>query len=217
MSAARNPELESWLETLRPLGEPAARRMFGGVGLYLDGVFFGLVAEGVLYFKVDAATIEDYRAAGMPAFRPYADRPAVELGYREVPLEVQEDRARFLEWARRALAAAARRDAARRPRSARPATGKGGRGPAARRAPPLTSLPNIGPRSAAWLAAVGIHDRAALERLGSVRAYRKVLESGARPGLNLLYALDGAQLDLRWDRLPEAVKANLRLRAGAPP
>jgi hypothetical protein len=47
----------------------------------------------------------------MPAFRPFPDRPAAELGYHEVPIDVQERPERLLEWARRALAAASRRDA----------------------------------------------------------------------------------------------------------
>ena len=42
-----------------------------------------------------------------------------------------------------------------------------------------------------------------------------ILATGVRPNLNLLYALEAALLGLRWDRLPDVVKANLRERAGA--
>jgi hypothetical protein len=41
-----------------------------------------------------------------------------------------------------------------------------------------------------------------------------VRANGRRASVNLLYALEGALLGLRWDRVPEVVRANLRQRAG---
>ena len=46
------------------LGRVEARRMFGGAGLYADGVMFGLVDDGVIHLKVDAALKADMHAAG---------------------------------------------------------------------------------------------------------------------------------------------------------
>ncbi len=43
------------LEQLSALKDLTSRRMFGGVGLYGEGVFFGLIANDVLYFKVGEA------------------------------------------------------------------------------------------------------------------------------------------------------------------
>jgi len=96
------------LERLRALGTLEARPMFGGVGLSSGGTFFALIRGGVVYFMVDAQSVEDYRAAGA---RPFRKRPAGEIGYHEVPDEVQADGRRFLAWARKAVAAAKRRDA----------------------------------------------------------------------------------------------------------
>jgi DNA transformation protein len=199
--------VEELLERMEPLGELRARRMFGGVGLYCDEVFFGLVADGVLYFRVDEASVAAYEAAGMEPFRPFEDKPPMKTYY-EVPLEVQERPQRLVEWAREALGAAQRRDVAKRKKASR----KGA--PADPGKTPVRKLLNLGPKSAAWLEQVGIRTRADLERVGSVAAYRKVRDAGLESSLNLLWALEGALLDLRWDRLPPPVKEDLRLRAG---
>ena len=79
----------------------------------------------------------------------------------------------------------------------------------------MEQLRNIGPVSAGRLAAVGIKSIADLEEIGSVAAYRRVKESfPADTSLNLLYALEGALLDLPWDGLPVGVKEELRTAAG---
>jgi len=194
------------LDDLAALRELSARRMFGGVGFYCDGVFFGLLAEGALYFKVDEENVAAYRAAGMPAFQPYPGRPAQALGYHEVPLEVQERRERLLEWAAAALAAARRRDATKT--KAKPRAKKDTK----RAAEAAAKRLDLGPKTRAWLRAAGIENAAELERLGAVEAYRRVLATGAAPTLDLLYVLEGARVGLRYDRLSEAVKENLRAR-----
>jgi len=77
-------------EQLAAVGYIVAKRMFGGVGLYADGIFFALLADDVLYLKVDDANRHDYELAGMDAFRPYPDKSRV-MQYYEVPVEVMED------------------------------------------------------------------------------------------------------------------------------
>lgn len=206
MAARPDPELEELFRRLARLGELSARRMFGGIGLYADGTFFGLIDEQVLYFKVDDETVGAYRARGAGPFRPFKDRPEEAMhGYYEVPESVLERDGELLEWARAAVGAARRRDAKKK---------KPAKKARAERPLPVEKLPNLGPKSVAWLRDVGIHTRADLERLGSVGAFRKVVEAGHTTSLNLLYALEGALLDLRWDRLSEAMKENLRKRAG---
>lgn len=83
-----------------------ARSMFGGIGLYGDGVFFGIVAGDVVYLKVDDASRRDYERAGARPFKPYPDRQ-VSLQYYSVPSEIVEDALILTEWARRAVAVAA--------------------------------------------------------------------------------------------------------------
>lgn len=44
--------LDYVLDLLSIVGPVTARRMFGGAGLYLKGLFFALVADDALYFTV---------------------------------------------------------------------------------------------------------------------------------------------------------------------
>ena len=91
------------------------RAMFGGVGLYADDVFFGILASDVLYFKVDGSTRQDYESAGSRPFRPYPDR-AMTMPYYAVPIEIVEDAPTLVKWAARAaVVAKASRKAVRKP------------------------------------------------------------------------------------------------------
>ena len=95
------------LDQLSGLGEVVPRRMFGGVGLYCDGLFFALIARDELYLKVDDQTRPFFKAAGSTAFRPYDDRPGT-MQYYSVPIAVLESAPDLVGWARRALGAASR-------------------------------------------------------------------------------------------------------------
>lgn len=89
------------------LPDVTSRAMFGGHGLYRDGVFFAIAYEDRLYFKVDDSTVGRYLEAGMGPFSPRTR--TVSRSYYEVPAEVLDDREVLAEWAADALAAAAAR------------------------------------------------------------------------------------------------------------
>jgi len=75
----------------------------------------------------------------------------------------------------------------------------------------LTRLKNIGKVSARWLNQIGVYTRDDLQRVGPVEAYRRLKALYPhRVSLNLLYSLEGALVNCRWDQLPEEVKADLR-------
>ena len=74
----------------------------------------------------------------------------------------------------------------------------------------LAGLKNIGPRSAQWLAAVGIRTLGDLDQVGTVAAYRQVKAAGFPATLNLVWALEATLLGLDWRRLPADEKARLR-------
>ena len=95
------------LDQLSGLGDVIPRSMFGGVGLYLSGVFFGIIARDVLYLKVDEHNLPDYKRAKMRPFQPFSDRPTT-MKYYEVPLEVLESPDELVSWARKSVAAADR-------------------------------------------------------------------------------------------------------------
>jgi DNA transformation protein len=102
--------LQYVLEQLGGLAHVSSRRMFGGIGLYCDGVFFGLIDNDTLFFKVDDSNRPDYVARGMAAFRPFPDRPDQSTSYFEVPADALEDRDELAVWARKSvLAASAKR------------------------------------------------------------------------------------------------------------
>lgn len=107
------------LEQLRPSGRVTSRPMFGGVGLYLDGLFFALIDDDTLYFKTDDSNRARLEQADSKPFCPFPDRPDQPMAYWQVPAEILEDAEVLAQWAREAmavaLAARARRPARRRP------------------------------------------------------------------------------------------------------
>jgi DNA transformation protein len=95
------------LDQLAEVGDVEPRAMFGGVGLYHRGIFFGILAGDTLYLKVDETTRGDYERAGMGPFMPYPERGGT-MQYYAVPLEVLESAVELEKWARRAIAVAER-------------------------------------------------------------------------------------------------------------
>ena len=93
------------LDQLEEIGDVTPRSMFGGVGLYHAGMFFGLLAGDTLYLKVDDSNRPDYEAAGMAAFQPYGERAGT-MRYYAVPLDVLESAPELARWARKAVAVA---------------------------------------------------------------------------------------------------------------
>jgi DNA transformation protein len=99
------------LEQLGGVGAVHARRMFGGVGIYCRGAMFALVADDVLYLKVDDSNRADFEMAGAEPFRPYPDKAgqATVMSYYEVPVDVLEAREFLTLWAQKALRVAIRK------------------------------------------------------------------------------------------------------------
>jgi DNA transformation protein and related proteins len=96
------------VESLQPLGPVMPRPMFGGFGIYLDGVMFALIAYDTLYFKVDDGNRQAYEDAGLPYF-VYEDKgKPIRMPYREAPGEGFDDPEVLCDWASAAYAAALR-------------------------------------------------------------------------------------------------------------
>jgi DNA transformation protein and related proteins len=113
--AVTDDYLQYALEQLAGLGRVITRRMFGAVGLYHEGRFFGLIADDTLYFKVNDSNRRDYEARGMGRFRPYPDKPQLSMTYYEVPADTLEDADECAVWARKSVAVAAAAITGRRP------------------------------------------------------------------------------------------------------
>lgn len=74
--------LEYILTQLRRFAPIRAQKMFGGIGFYTDELFFALIANDTLFFKVDATTRPKYEAQSMARFSQQ---------YYAVPEEVLDD------------------------------------------------------------------------------------------------------------------------------
>jgi DNA transformation protein len=103
------------LDQLQELGAVECRAMFGGHGLYLGPLFFGILHQGRFYLKADSTSRPDYEKQGMKPFRP---RGGQTMKYYEVPANVLEDRIELANWAAKSLRIAkAASPAARSPSS----------------------------------------------------------------------------------------------------
>ena len=111
------------LEQLRRVVPVTWRAMFGGVGIYSNGLFFALVDDDTLYFKVDDSNRPDFEKAGMGPFMPFGEGAEV-MQYYEVPGDVLEDPDLLADWADKAITVArSKRPVTRRP----PPRGKRGK------------------------------------------------------------------------------------------
>ena len=98
------------------------RRMFGGAGLFADGVMFGLVSGGQIYLKADATTATSFEREQCEPFE-YATKNGKRTltSYWRLPDRLYDDADELAQWARQALAAA------RQGATAKPKAGRGGR------------------------------------------------------------------------------------------
>ena len=110
---AVTPEYREFvLEQLGRVAPVTSRAMFGGVGIYSDGLFFGLMDNDALYLKVDDGNRGAFEAAGTRPFDPYGDGQHI-MQYYELPADLLEDADRLRPWVEGAIAVARR---ARKPK-----------------------------------------------------------------------------------------------------
>lgn len=102
------------------VGPVTRERLFSGSGLRIDGVLFGVILRGTLFFVVDEQTRPRFIDAGMGPFRysRKAVQQAIERWY-ELPEDVLLDPADLREWVQDALAASRRTAKPAKPKRAR--------------------------------------------------------------------------------------------------
>ncbi|WP_425994623.1 TfoX/Sxy family protein [Caulobacter sp. DWR1-3-2b1] len=105
--AVSSDYLDFALEQLAPLGLLSSRKMFGGVGLYANGLFFALIDDDTLYLKGDESLKADFEAAGSHAFDPFGEGKP--MAYWTAPVDALDDSDLLVAWARRSLEVAARK------------------------------------------------------------------------------------------------------------
>ncbi len=82
--------------------------MFGGYGIFHQGLMFGLIADGCLYLKADTETRDLFIAEGSDAFSYYKKEKEYHLSYYLAPEDFFEDTEACLRWAGLAFDAALR-------------------------------------------------------------------------------------------------------------
>lgn len=95
------------LEQIGRVARITPKRMFGGIGVYVGDVHFAILQRDTVYLRVDDDNRADYEAAGMPPFKPYADRDTV-MPYCELPVEILEDEDALRSWVTKSIRAATR-------------------------------------------------------------------------------------------------------------
>lgn len=117
---AISPEFQAFLhDQLALFGPIGIRRMFGGAGIFRDGLMFGLVVDETLYLKAGDANRGDFERAGMKPFTYMRKSKPASLGYYEVPADVLEDPQDMRDWAEKAFAVALAAARARPPNKRR--------------------------------------------------------------------------------------------------
>jgi DNA transformation protein and related proteins len=106
-------------DLLAAFGPVTIRNMFGGAGIYADGVMFAILDDDVLYLKADAISQRAFKGEGMEPFTYLKEgKGMVAMSYFEVPPRLLEEPDELVAWARQAhrIAAAGKE---RRPRKRR--------------------------------------------------------------------------------------------------
>ena len=97
-------------EQLEEFGPVTIRRMFGGAGLFREGLMFGLIADETLLLKADDTTKADFEAEGSSPFLYTKNGKSMEMSYWRLPERLYDEPAELTEWAHRAFAVAVRAD-----------------------------------------------------------------------------------------------------------
>ena len=108
VSAADKAFAEYVVEMMASVGPVTVKSMFGGYGIYLDGLMFGLIADRVLYLKVDKESTADFEAKGLIAFTYYKQNKPFKMSYYEAPETALEDADEMNLWANKGYCAALR-------------------------------------------------------------------------------------------------------------
>lgn len=72
--------------------------MFGGYGIYKDGIITAIIVDNELYFKVNEINIDDYKKHGCIPFTCNANQKTVRMSYWKVPIDILEDNMLLEEW-----------------------------------------------------------------------------------------------------------------------
>jgi DNA transformation protein and related proteins len=105
------------VDLMQSIGPVESKRMFGGFGVFLDGLMFGLITGNVLYIKADEDSKKDFLQLGLLPFSYSKKDKTMSLSYYQAPEEAMENVEIMSGWANKGFAAALRAAAKKRPSS----------------------------------------------------------------------------------------------------
>ena len=108
-ASSLDKELVSYVvDLMQSIGPVYAKSMFGGHGIFLDGLMFALVADSVLYLKADTETVNEFIDRDLEAFTYNKKGKQFKMRYYQAPDEVLEDSEIMNLWANNAYSVALR-------------------------------------------------------------------------------------------------------------
>ena len=90
------------VDLMQLTGPVTAKRMFGGYGIFLDGLMFALIANSVLYLKADKESEKKFTGRGLEAFKYNKKDKEYKMSYYQAPDEALEDIDVMNHWANNA-------------------------------------------------------------------------------------------------------------------
>jgi len=116
MSASKKEkEFVSYVvDLMSSIGSVHAKGMFGGHGIYLEGLMFALVADSVLYLKSDKESENAFKERGLEAFIYNKKGQEYKMSYYQAPEEALEDDEEMNLWANKAYSVALKAAAKKR-------------------------------------------------------------------------------------------------------
>lgn len=82
-----------------------SRAMFGGWAIYKNGIIFGIIVAGELYFKVDDGNRSEFeKTESHPFVYTKSDGKPITMSYWLVPEEIMEDKERFYDLMEKSVA-----------------------------------------------------------------------------------------------------------------
>lgn len=118
MAKPPNPFHEFVAELFAPMGPVSIRRMFGGAGVFQDGLMFALLGDDTVYLKTDAALRADLVEEGCAPFiwtKPSTGEE-IDMGYVSLPSSAMDDPDEASGWGKRAMAVARTKAAKAKPK-----------------------------------------------------------------------------------------------------
>jgi len=111
--SARNEFVAYVQELMAGWATVAARRMFGGYGLYREGLMFALIVGDELFLKTDADNVAQFERVGSHPFVYQSQARTVQMSYWSAPAASLDSPAEMREWCQSAYGSALRAQAAK--------------------------------------------------------------------------------------------------------